>query len=292
MRKLSTEKRAMILSALVEGNSINATCRMTGTAKVTVLRLLADAGTFCAQYHDLMVRGLQSKRVQIDEIWAFYGCKDKAKESGAGGFGSVWTWTGIDTDSKLCLSYLVGLRDAAYATEFVKDVADRIDTRIQLTSDGLKVYIQAVEDAFQGRVDYAQLIKVYGNDPQNEHRYSPGICTGCKREVLSGNPAREHVNTSFVERQNLTMRMSMRRFTRLTNAFSKKVENHEHAVALHFFHYNFIRKHMTLKTTPAVAAGIADKPLTIIDLVKMMEEEEGRLGERITNYLPAASKSK
>lgn len=293
MRKLSTEKRAMIISALVEGNSINSTSRMVGVSKITVLRLLADAGTFCAQYHNLFVRGLKSKRVQVDEIWSFCGCKDKAKASGAGGFGSVWTWTSIDADSKLCISYLVGLRDTQYATEFIRDTAKRLDTRVQLTSDGHRSYLDAIEDTFGGDVDYAMLVKIYGKtDNPKETRYSPADCVGCKKLNVSGDPDPDHVSTSIVERQNLTMRMSMRRFTRLTNGFSKKVENHEHAVALHYFYYNFIRKHQTLKTTPAVAAGIATKALTIIDLVKMMEEEESKLGERISGYLPAASKNR
>lgn len=290
MRKLSTEKRAAILSALVEGNSINATCRMIGVAKKTVLRLLADAGRFCADYHDLIVRDLQSKRVQVDEIWAFCGCKDKAREFGAEGFGSVWTWTAIDAESKLCISYLVGLRDVEYAVEFCKDIADRLASRVQLTTDGLHAYIYAVDQAFHGNVDYARLIKLYGQDPEGEKRYSPAECIGCRREVEAGAPDRDHVSTSFVERQNLTMRMSIRRFTRLTNAFSKKIENHEHAVALHYFHYNFIRKHQTLKTTSAVAAGIANRPLTVLDLVRMIEDEEKKLGGRLTDYLPAASK--
>jgi IS1 family transposase len=292
MRKLSTEKRAAILSALFEGNSINATARMVGVSKITVLRLLADAGTFCTQYHNITVRDLQSKRVQVDEIWAFCGCKDKAREFGAGGFGSVWTWTAIDADSKLCISYLVGLRDVEYAVEFCKDIADRLANRVQLTTDGLHAYIYAVDQAFRGDVDYARLVKLYGKDPDGETRYSPAECIGCKREVEAGTPDKDHISTSYVERQNLTMRMSIRRFTRLTNAFSKKIENHEHAVALHYFHYNFIRKHLTLKTTPAVAAGVANRPLTVLDLVKMIEGEERKLGERITNYLPAASKSK
>ena len=278
----------MILSALVEGNSINSTARMVDVSKITVLRLLADAGTFCAQYHDLFVRGLDSKRVQVDEIWSFCGCKDKAKEAGADGFGSVWTWTAIDADSKLCVSYLVGLRDGYYATEFVKDTASRIDTRIQLTSDGHNAYLEAVEQGFQGSVDYAMLVKVYGNDAEAEKRYSPAECKGCKKEAKVGNPDPKYISTSYVERQNLTMRMSMRRFTRLTNAFSKKIENHEHAVALHYFHYNFIRKHQTLKTTPAVAAGVANKAFTVLDLVKMIEEEEKRLGGRLTDYLASA----
>lgn len=291
MRKLSTEKRAMILSALVEGASVNATARMVGVSKITVLRLLADAGTFCEQYHNLMVRDLQSKRVQVDEIWSFCGCKDKAVERGAGGLGSIWTWTAIDADSKLCVSYLVGLRDQQDAIAFCKDVAARLANRVQLTSDGLHAYLTAVDVAFGGNIDYARLIKMYGQTPDGEKRYSPAECIGCKREVAAGQPDPKHISTSYVERQNLTMRMSIRRFTRLTNAFSKKLENHGHAVALHFFHYNWIRKHQTLKTTPAVAAGIANKALTVLDLVKMIEEEEARLGERLTNYLPAASKS-
>ena len=287
MRKLSTEKRAMILTALIEGNSIASVVRMLGVSKTTVLRLLADAGTFCAQYHELFVRGLESKRVQLDEIWSFCGCKEKAKKEGSRGFGSVWTWTAIDADSKLCISYLVGLRDGHYATAFVKDVAARIENRIQLTSDGHATYLEAVEAAFQGEVDYAMLIKAYGADTSEEKRYSPAVCTGCKLDRKVGNPDTKHISTSYVERQNLTMRMSMRRFTRLTNAFSKKIENHEHAVALHYFNYNFCRKHLTLKTTPAVAAGVASKELTILDLMKMIESEEKMLGGRLTDYLSA-----
>ena len=287
MRKLATEKRAIILTCLVEGNSVNATARMAGVSKVTILRLLADTGTFCAQYHDLMVCNLQSRRVQVDEIWAFCGCKDKARDKGADGYGSAWTWTAIDADSKLCVSYLVGLRDGGYATEFIRDVADRIDRRIQLTSDGHKPYLEAVEDAFGGDIDYAQLIKIYGAERAGEARYSPAKCIGCREHAVYGNPDQKHVSTSYVERQNLTMRMSMRRFTRLTNAFSKKIENHEHAVALHYFYYNFVRKHQTIKTTPAVAAGIANRPMTMLELVKMIEDEEKRIGGRITDYLPS-----
>ena len=293
MRKLTSEKRAAILSALFEGNSINAACRMTGASKVTVLRLLADAGTFCAQYHDLVVRDLQTKRAQLDELWSFCGCKDKAKSEGAGGFGSVWTWVALDADSKLCISYLVGLRDGDYAKAFVSDVADRLASRIQLTTDGFKPYINAVESAFEGKVDYAMLVKQYGAvDTGEQRRYSPAECIGCKREALSGAPDLDHVSTSFVERQNLTVRMSLRRFTRLTNAFSKKVENHEHAVALHYFYYNFIRKHQTLRTTPALASGVTDCEWTWVEFVKMMEAEEVTKGGRLTNYKPAAAKLK
>lgn len=291
MRKLSTEKRAMILSALVEGNSVNATARMTGASKVTILRLLADVGTYCEQYHNVYVRDLQSKRVQVDEIWSFCGCKDKAAMRGANGIGSVWTWTAIDADSKLCVSYLVGLRDAQDAQTFCEDVAARLTSRVQLTSDGLGVYVAAVDAAFGGNVDYARLVKVYGKNPEGESRYSPAECLGCKKEIAAGQPDPDHISTSYVERQNLTMRMPMRRFTRLTNGFSKKLENHAHAVSLHFFHYNFIRKHQTLKTTPAVAAGIANRALTILDLVQMVEGEEKKVGGRLTDYLPASSKS-
>lgn len=292
MRKLTTEKRAAILSALVEGNSVNATARMCGVSKITVLRLLADAGQFCADYHDVYVRGLASKRVQLDEMWAFCGCKDKAKQAGAMGYGSVWTWIGMDADTKLCVSYLIGDRGAACAEVFTKDVASRLESRIQLTTDGHSVYADAVDSAFHGQVDYAMLIKVFGKvGVEEQRRYSPAECKGCKKQTMSGNPDKKHVSTSFIERQNLTVRMSVRRMTRLTNAFSKKIDNHVHALALHYFHYNFIRKHQTLKTTPAVAAGIANAPLSILDLVTMIEAEESKLKGRLTDYLPAASKN-
>ena len=288
MRKLSADKRAMILMALCEGNSINATARMCGASKVTILRLLADAGTPAADFHDLTVRKLQSKRVQVDELWSFVGCKDKTRDNGGGGVGSVWTWTAIDADSKLCVSYLVGLREADYARAFIADVADRIDSRMQLTSDGLKIYVEAVEATFGGDIDYAQLVKLYGAERPGEARYSPAVCTGCRKERREGQPDYLHVSTSFVERQNLTVRMSVRRFTRLTNAFSKKLENHEHAVALHYLHYNFLRKHQTLKTTPAVAAGVADHVWTMREFVELLEREERLTGGRLTDYLPAA----
>jgi IS1 family transposase len=267
---------------------VRATTRLCGVSKVTVLRLLADAGQFCADYHDVYVRGLATKRVQADEIWAFCGCKDKALKQGASGYGSVWTWVATDADSKLAISYLVGGRGAEHATIFANDVADRVGGRIQLTTDGHNVYADAVEGAFKGSIDYAQLIKVFGKvGTEDQRRYSPPECIGCKKQSMAGNPNPDHVSTSFVERRNLTMRMSMRRFTRLTNGFSKKIENHEHAIALHFFYYDFIRKHMTLKTTPAVAAGLANSSLTMLDLVNMIEAEEAKLGERLTSYLPS-----
>jgi IS1 family transposase len=289
MRKLATAKRAGILAALVEGSSVNATARICGVSKITVLRMLADAGHFCSEYHDLAVRNLASKRVQLDEIWGFCGCKDKAKQAGAKGHGSVWTWTAIDADTKLCVGYLVGDRDGDYATAFIADVASRLANRVQLTSDGHKPYLEAVEGAFGGDVDYAMLVKHYGNDFGNtsEVRYSPATCVGCDKRAITGNPDADHISTSYIERQNLTLRMSNRRMTRLTNGFSKKLENHRHAVAVHYMHYNFIRKHMTLKTTPAVAAGIASRPLSMLDFVGMIEVEECKVGGRLTDYLPS-----
>jgi len=252
---------------------------MFSVNKRTVLRLLEDVGTICAEFHDNFVHGLTSERVQVDEIWSFVGCKAKAKKHGASGEGDVWTWTAIDADTKLVLSYLAGGRDSGYARAFMDDVAARLVNRVQLTSDGHGSYLDAVPDAFGPDVDYAMLIKQYGKDPeQDQRRYSPAKCTGCELRPVSGNPDPDHISTSYVERQNLTMRMSMRRFTRLTNAFSKKLENHAHALALYFFHYNFCRKHMTLKTTPAVAAGIADRPLTTREIVEILEVEEQKCG--------------
>jgi IS1 family transposase len=282
----------MILSALVEGNSVNSTVRLCGCSKITVLRLLADAGTFCAQFHDLYVRGLSTQRVQVDEIWSFVHSKKrnvKPKDWGKG-YGDAWTWVSIDSDSKLIINWVIGGRDADYGRAFVADMADRLADRIQLTSDGWQVYLDAVSRAFGGNIDYAQLIKLYGTTKGNrgpEAKYSPGECISSEPKPITGNPNPSHINTSYVERQNLTMRMGMRRFTRLTNGFSKSLSNHAHAIALHFVHYNFVRKHMTLKTTPAVAAGLVNRAWTILDLVKMIEEEEDRIGGRITDYLPA-----
>lgn len=287
MRKLSTEKRAMILHSLVEGNSINATSRMCGCSKITVLRLLADAGTFCANYHNEHVRNLLCERVQMDEIWSFVGCKDNAKKIGKNGHGSVWTWVALDADTKMVVSYLMGERSPDAANAFVSDLRDRIDSRIQLTSDGFAAYREAVQRAFGGFVDYAMLIKEYGWDGSPDTRYSPPACVGAIKHAISGNPDIDHVSTSLIERQNLTLRMGSRRFTRLTNAFSKKIENHAHALALHYFYYNFCRKHQTIKTTPAVAMGVADRAFTLRDLVEMIEREESRQGGRLTDYLPA-----
>lgn len=276
MNCLSTADRVRVVSCLVEGNSIRATVRMTGVAKNTVSKLLSDLGAACAKYHDENVRGVAAKRVQCDEIWSFVYSKQKnvpEEKRGTFGVGDVWTWTALDADSKLIVSWLVGTRDGTCATEFMKDVASRLSTRVQLTTDGHKVYLAAVEEAFGGAIDYSMLIKTYGAERAGEARYSPAVCTGCFEEVVTGNPDEKHVSTSYVERQNLTMRMSMRRFTRLTNAFSKKVEKLEAAVALHFMHYNFCRRHQSLRVTPAMAAGLTDRLWKIEDLVGLLDRE-------------------
>jgi IS1 family transposase len=294
MRKLPTEARAAILSALVEGVSIASVVRMFGASKVTVLRLLADAGTLAAQYHDLMVTDLQTKRVQMDEIWAFVHSKEKnvRQQNWGKGHGDVWTWVAMDADSKLVINWTIGGRDASYGREFVADTASRLTDRVQVTSDGWQVYRDAIKRAFGDDVDFAMLIKQYKAERQGHARYSPPECIGCRKSVQTGSPDLEHVSTSFVERQNLTMRMQMRRFTRLTNGFSKRKTNHEYAVALHYFNYNFIRKHQTIKTTPAVMAGVSGKVWTMVDFVQMLEREEELLGGRVTDYKPASSVAK
>lgn len=273
MNSLNTAERTRIVSALVEGNSIRATCRMTGAAKNTVAKLLVDLGAVCAAYHDANVRKVQSKRVQCDEIWSFVGAKQKnvSAEQMEAGMGDVWTWTALDADSKLIVSYLVGQRGAYWAKLFMEDVASRLATRVQITTDGHRAYAEAVEGAFGMDVDYAMLVKVYGND-SFDRRYSTGECIGTNTAVLSGCPDPKHISTSFVERQNLTMRMSMRRFTRLTNAFSKKLENHYAAIALHFMHYNFCRVHKSLRVTPAMEAGLAHHIWTVEELVALLPE--------------------
>jgi IS1 family transposase len=262
---------------LVEGNGINATARIAGVSKLTVLRLLADVGSLCADLHDSMVRDLICARVQIDEIWAFVGCKERSKKEGKQGDGDCWTWVALDADTKLVIAYLVGLRDAGYAHEFLHDVASRLKSRIQLTTDGLTMYVNATIDAFgfEG-VDFAMLLKLFQN-PRGKSadvRYSPGKCTCCLPRTVLGKPDANHISTSYIERQNLTVRMQNRRFTRLTNAFSKRWVNHEHAIALHYFYYNFCRRHQTLGTTPAKAAGVTNRVWTIQDLVVRLENEE------------------
>lgn len=272
VNRLSISRRVQVISALVEGNSVNAIVRMTGVAKHTVLKLLEDMGCACAAYHHRHVRNLKVRRLQCDEIWAFCGAKAKnvTLEQKTAGWGDVWTWTGIDADTKLCVSYLVGGRTAGWASDFMEDCRERIIGRPQITTDAHKPYLKAVEAAFGGEADYAMLRKVYGASGEPETRYSPATCIGCDMKVVSGRPDPDHVSTSFVERQNLTMRMSMRRFTRLTNGFSKKIENHGHAVALHFMYYNFVRVHKTLRVTPAMESGLTDHVWTLEDLVGLL----------------------
>jgi IS1 family transposase len=273
MNKLSPAKRTAIVSALVEGNSIRATCRMTDVAKGTVLKLLVDLGHACESYQRTVLVDLPCKRIQCDEIWAFVYAKGRnvTPEMEQKGAGSVWTWTALDADTKLMVSWLVGGRDAGFAAAFMGDVARRLRSRVQLTTDGHLAYLTAVQEAFAGEIDYAQLIKVYGPAPDEERRrYSPPSFLSSERRVIRGEPDEKHVSTSYVERQNLTMRMSMRRFTRLTNGFSKKIENLEAAVALHFMHYNFCRIHQTLRVTPAMAAGIADHPWEVQEILGLL----------------------
>ena len=261
MNRLNKNERAKIIAVLVEGNSLRATARMCDIAFNTVLKLLPEVGKACADYQDRVFRNLPCKRIQCDEIWSFCYAKAKnvpADKQGQFGYVDVWTWVALCPDTKLVPSWMVGLRDPGSAFAFMHDLAGRLANRVQLTTDGHRVYLEAVESAFGSEIDYAMLVKLYGPEPKAESRYSPGQCIGCRRATISGSPNPKYISTSFMERQNLTMRMSMRRFTRLTNAFSKKVANHEHAIALHYMHYNFSRIHKTLRVTPAMEAGVSD----------------------------------
>ncbi len=272
MNTLTIERRAQIVSLLVEGNGINAITRITGVAKNTVLKLLRDLSEACEAFHDEHVRGLTAKRVQCDEIWAFCYAKEKnvpAALKGRFGFGDVWTWTAIDADSELMVSWYVGRRNASAAHVFMNDVASRIANRIQLTTDGHAAYFQAVEDAFGRDIDYAMLVKLYGEDGDEEHRYSPAKCVGIRKDARIGRPDPDHASTSFVEKHNQTMRQSMRRFTRLTAGHSKKIDNYRAAVALHFVHYNFARICQTIRCTPAMEAGISDHVWNVQELVAL-----------------------
>jgi len=281
--RLSTEQRARIVGCLVEGMSIRATVRVTGAAKNTIVKLLADLGAECAAYQDATLRDLPCTRIECDEIWSFCYAKAKnvpAEHEGQFGYGDVWTWTAICADTKLVPSWLVGLRDGEDAEAFMRDLASRLANRVQLTTDGHKPYLRAVETAFGADIDYAMLHKIYGaaTGKGDERRYSPAVCTGIDIRLVTGKPDLAKASTSYVERQNLTMRMGMRRFTRLSNGFSKKVENLAHAVSLHYMHYNFARPHKTLTkaahgypTTPAMAAGVADHVWTLTEIAALLD---------------------
>jgi IS1 family transposase len=248
---------------------------MTGASRNTINKLLIDLGEVCSAYQDKVVRNLKCKRIQCDEIWSFVGCKQKnvTADNKENGWGDVWTWVALDPDTKLVPTWFVGTRDASAAYHFINDLADRLASRVQLTTDGHRAYVQAVEDAFGSEIDYAMLIKIYGNAPEGaEVRYSPAQCMGARKAVVSGRPEFKHASTSQVERQNLTMRMSMRRFTRLTNGFSKKVENHEHSLAVHYMFYNFGRIHQTLRVTPAMEAGLTDHVWSLEEIVGLLED--------------------
>jgi len=274
MNKLSIQKRAQILGMLVEGNSLRSTSRMAGCSINTVTKLLVDVGTACSAYQNKTLRNLPCKRIQCDEIWSFVYSKAKNVPEGMEDeAGDVWTWTAICADTKLVPCWTVGSRDASVAKDFISDLADRLLNRVQLSTDGNKMYLNAVEKAFGNDIDYAMLVKVYGSTPDLEgsRRYSPVECTGAEKHSITGKPDEKHISTSFVERQNLTMRMSMRRFTRLTNAFSKKVENHAHAVALHFMYYNFGRIHKTLRVTPAMEAGVSSHVWSLEEIAALTD---------------------
>ena len=279
MNKLDAKARAQILHLLCEGSSIRAVTRLTGASKNTVTKLVVDAGRACLDYQDTKFRNLTCKRIQVDEIWSFVYAKAlnaPIEKKIAGQAGDVWTWTAIDADTKLIPSWYIGDRSSQSAWEFLTDLRKRLNNRIQLTSDGHKAYLVGVAGSFGDDVDYAQLVKIYGKEPHSggQRRYSPAECLGAIKTPVSGEPNPEHISTSFAERANLTMRMNMRRFTRLTNAFSKKIENHAHAVALHMMYYNFVRIHKTLRMTPAMAAGVTDKLWEISDVVAMLEKWE------------------
>jgi IS1 family transposase len=276
MNSLATSKRCEVVRCLTEGCSIRATGRMTGVSKNTIVKLLADLGRACSEYQDRTLKNLPCKRLQLHEIWSFVYAKAKnvpAEKVGEFGVGDVWTWTAIDAETKLIPSWMVGTRDGDAAKAFVADLAGRLASRVQITTDGHSAYLQAVENAFGWDVDYAMLQKIYGGaGGQAETRYSPGVCIGCEKRAIKGNPDPAHVSTSYAERANLSMRMHMRRFTRLTNAFSKKVENHAHAIALYFMWYNFGRIHQTLRCTPAMRAGVSDHVWSIEEIVGLLPE--------------------
>jgi IS1 family transposase len=278
MNQLDKSQRVRVIKCLCEGMSIRGTVRVTEVAKNTVVSLLRDMGTACATYHDFYVRNLKAKRIQCDEIWSFIGAKQKnaTAEQKATGWGDAWTWVALDAETKLCISYLVGGRDTGWATDFAFDIRQRVLGKPQITTDAHKPYLAAIEMAFGDDVHYAQMHKIYGASDEPEGRYSPAKCIGCDMKTVIGSPNYEHVSTSYVERQNLTMRMTMRRFTRLTNAHSKKLENHAAAVSLYFAFYNFCRVHQSIRVTPAMEAGISDHVWSIDELVALLPEPEAK----------------
>lgn len=272
MNRLSLEDRARIIGLLVEGNSLRAITRITGASINTVTKLLVDVGKAALKYQDEKLRNLTCKRIQCDEIWAFCYAKAKnlpEKMKGEYGYGDVWTWVAMDADTKLIPCFMVGKRSLEYANCFIQNLASRLVNRVQLTTDGHKPYLEAVEGAFGRDIDYSMLVKLYSHDQGNDAKYSPGECCGTRTQKVFGNPEEKHISTSYVERQNLSMRMGMRRFTRLTNGFSKKIQNHEHAVAIHFLHYNFARVHKTLRVTPAMEAKISDHVWSLEEIAEL-----------------------
>jgi IS1 family transposase len=295
MNKLPTAKRIQILSMLVKGSSMRSISRVTNTSFNTIAKLLEEAGAVCVAFHDEKVRGVKASRVQCNEIWSFCYAKQNnvaTAKAAPDGAGDIWTWTGIEADSKLIVSWLAGGRDGEYAKAFMDDVASRLANRVQMTTDGHKAYLEAVEGAFGADIDYAQLTKMFGASPESSKgHYSPAECTGVKKVPVEGKPDPKHISTSYVERQNLTMRMSMRRFTRLTNGFSKKLENHCHALALYFVHYNWMCIHKSLRVTPAMAAGLTDRVWSWEDIIAIMDAQDEpkkrgpykKRGEEISN---------
>lgn len=272
MNKLPLEKRAQIIGMMVEGMAIRAISRLTGASKNTIVKLLRDVGSACAEYQDKALRNLTCQRLQLDEIWSFvYAKAANVPDNRWGEAGDVWTWTAIDADTKLIASWSVGDRTAGTGRAFVKDLASRLANRVQITTDGLRTYLTAIERAFGGDVDYAMLDKIYAAPIGVQGRYSPPECVGAKKRHVVGNPDPDHVSTSYAERMNLNFRMGLRRFTRLTNAFSKKIENHYFALSIYFMHYNFVRIHQTLRVSPAMAAGVSNKLWNAVDIIRMAD---------------------